>query len=97
MHGMKRGGLSGSYGVGGSQHKRQRQDEDEDTPGSFEEHLANLMEDEDMEYEDSPTIDGEGPQQESTYNRWDIDQICSLETGTGGGGILFCFNFHVSV
>jgi len=70
MHGMKRGGGRGG-GYGGSQQKRPRPDGDEeDTPGSFEEHLANLMEEEETEYDDSPRMEGEGPKQESTYDRW---------------------------
>ena len=76
MHGMKRGGGRGG-GYGGSQQKRPRPDGDEeDTPGSFEEHLANLMEEEETEYDDSPRMEGEGPKQESTYDRLGHFALC---------------------
>ena len=65
MHGIKRSGGS-AFGAG---QKRPRQDDDDDMPGSFEEHLANLVEEDDLELEDSPRFDGEGPDQESTYHR----------------------------
>ena len=73
MNSKKRGGYSGGGGGGiGSQTKRPRQDEDEDAPGSFEQYLA-TMEDDDMEYDDSPAgVDGQGPEQESTYDRLGI-------------------------
>jgi DNA polymerase delta subunit 1 len=68
MNSKKRGGYSG--GGAGSQTKRPRQDDDEDAPGTFEQYLA-TMEDDDMEAEDAPVgAEGQGPAQESTYDRW---------------------------
>lgn len=68
MNSKKRGGYNGGGGTS-SQTKRPRQDEDEDAPGTFEQYLAN-MEDDDMDYEDGPAgLEGQGPEQESTYDR----------------------------
>lgn len=75
MHGIKRSGGS-AFGAG---QKRPRQDDDDDMPGSFEEHLANLVEEDDLELDDSPRFDGEGPDQESTYHRWARPALPTLE------------------
>ena len=57
--------------IGGG-NKKARVDDDEDGPGTFEERLASMEEMEmDMgEEEDFLKAEGEGPQQESTYDRW---------------------------
>jgi len=74
--GNKRGGYSGGQGT--SHAKKPKNDEDdEDFPGTFEDHLAGLDED-DMMDTDSPMTEGDGPVIESTYVKWTRPALPSL-------------------
>ena len=100
MNSKKRGGYTGGGGTS-SQTKRRRQDEDDDAPGTFEQYLAN-MEDDDMDYEDGPAgLEGQGPEQESTYDRSFKDHNLSEDFYTfilqifNYGGINFALNLFI--
>ena len=61
----KRGGFGGP-----SQAKRPKNEDEEDTP-TFEDHLAGLEDDDDfMDFDAGDVLEGEGPAQEATTNRW---------------------------
>ena len=60
----KRGGFSG----GPSQPKKPKNDEDDDVPESFVDHLAG-MDDEDFD-SDIPMPEDKGPALASTYDQW---------------------------
>ena len=64
--GNKRGGNSG----GPSQPKKPKNDEDDDAPGSFADHLADL-DGLDEEFDtDIPMPESKGPVLKSTYDQW---------------------------
>ena len=69
MYGNKRGGYSG--GPGPSQSKKPKNDDDDEFPAeTFEDHLANLDDDDMMDDWDGEVAEGEGPAMESTYAKW---------------------------
>jgi len=75
--GNKRGGYSGGQGSSHAK-KPKNEDDDEDFPGTFEDHLAGL-EDDDMMDTDFPMIEGDGPAIESTYVKWTRPALPSLD------------------
>ena len=62
------GGGSGSSGGNSSQTKRPKNDEEDEAP-NFEDHLAGLNDDDFMDIE-MPVVEGEGPEQQSSYHKW---------------------------
>ena len=62
------GGGSGSSGGNSSQTKRPKNDDEDEAP-NFEDHLAGLNDDDFMDIE-MPVVEGEGPEQQSSYHKW---------------------------